>query len=580
MSWSNSGLSYWQADHAGEPLLETTVGDLLDRRAQELPEHEALVYSCYPEFGGALDIRWTYREYCDRADEVARGLMALGLKKGEHIAVWAINLPEWTLLQMAAAKVGLVLVTINSSYRRAELEYILKQSDVVALFFMARMHDQNCLETISSLVTPGLSYGATSSESLPALRYVCLLGTPPPGKSGHLDAWRPALFREMLAGSIYTRPEELRKRQSAVQPSDPMLLLYTSGTTGSPKGVVLSHFSCINNAIGITNRNNTRPDDRNCCPIPFFHAAGCMTVLETLYQGTALHPMIAFDPQKMLQIISSERCTTLDAVPTMLIALLQQSDFSSYDLSSLRLVISGSAPVPAQLMEEVKERIGADIAIVFGQTEASSVISQTVPSDSFEMKATTVGTPLPHVEVKIVQPTTRETVPWGESGELCCRGYLVMQGYYKMLDSTRETIDREGWLHTGDLATMDQNGYIRIVGRLKEMIIRGGENIYPREIEELLQSHPKVMAAQVIGVPDQFFGEELAALIIPQANEQIGEDELKEFCRERISHQKVPRYIQFVASYPMTASGKVQKYLLRRQAMQALGLEVLATASA
>jgi len=580
MSWTNASLSYWQADHAGTPLLETTVGDLLDRRAQELPEHEALIYSCYPEFDGAIDIRWTYREYCNRVDEVARGLMALGLKKGEHIAVWAINLPEWMLLQMAAAKVGLVLVTINPSYHRAELEHILKQSDVVALFFMARMHDQNCLETITSLVTPGLYYGATSSESLPMLRYVCLLGTPPPGKSGQLDAWRPALFREMLAGSIYTGPEALRKQQASVQPSDPLLLLYTSGTSGSPKGVVLSHFSCINNAIGITSRNNTRPDDRNCCPIPFFHAAGCMTVLGTLYQGTTLHPMITFDPQKMLQIVSAERCTSLEVVPTMLIALMQRTDFSSYDLSSLRLVISGGTPVPAQLMNEVKERIGADIAIVFGQTEASSVISQTLPDDSFEMKATTVGTPLPYVEVKIVHPTTHETVPWGESGELCCRGYLVMQGYYKMADSTRETIDREGWLHTGDLATMDQNGYIRIVGRLKEMIIRGGENIYPREIEELLLHHPKVMAAQVIGVPDRFFGEELAAQIILRAGEQIGEDELKEFCKERISQQKVPRYIQFVASYPTTASGKVQKHLLRQQVIHALGLEELATAPA
>jgi fatty-acyl-CoA synthase len=580
MSWTNPGLSYWQADHAGEPLLETTVGDLLDRRAQELSEREALVYSCYPEFGGALDIRWTYREYCDQADEVARGLMALGLKKGEHIALWATNMPEWMLLQMAAAKVGLVLVTINPAAHQAELEYILKQSDVAALFFMARMHDQNCLETVTSLVTPGLYYGAVSSEPLPVLRYVCLLGTPPPGKSGQLDPWRPALLREMLAGSIYTRPEALHERQASVQPSDPLLQLYTSGTTGTPKGVVLSHFSCINNATGFTKRNNTRQDDRMCCPIPFFHAAGYMTVLGTLYQGTALHPMISFDPQKMLQIISSERCTSLEAVPTMLIALMQQADFSRYDLSSLRLVISGGAPVPAQLMKEVKERIGADIAIVFGQTEASSVICQTSPDDPFEMKATTVGKPLPHVEVKIVQPTTHATVPWGESGELCCRGYLVMQGYYKMGDSTREVIDREGWLHTGDLATMDQNGYIRIVGRLKEMIIRGGENIYPREIEELLLRHPKVVDAQVIGVPDRFFGEELAALIIPKTGEQVGEDELREFCRGHISHQKVPRYIQFVTSYPTTASGKVQKYLLRQQTIRTLGLEELATASA
>jgi fatty-acyl-CoA synthase len=576
MGLTNDGLSFWQADNAGEPLLETTVGDLLDRRAQEQPEREALVYSCYPEFNGALDIRWTYREYCEQADEVARGLMALDLKKGAHIGVWAVNLPEWALLQMAAAKAGLVLVTINPNYRTTELEYVLKQSDVAALFFMAQVRDHNGLETVTSLVTPGTYYGAVSSERLPSLRYVCLLGTPPPGKSGHLDAWRPALFREMIASGIHSSPDALRARQASVLPSDAAMLQYTSGTTGFPKGAVLSHMGIINNAADFTNRSGVLSDDRLCCPMPFFHVGGCiLSVLGALYRGYTLHPMLSFDPRKTLQIISNERCTLLGAVPTMLTAMMLHPDFSEFDLSSLRCVASGGAPVPARLMEEVKERIGADIAIVFGQTESSAAITLTLLDDSFEMKATTVGLPLPHIEVKIVHPATQAVIPLGESGELCCRGYLVMLGYYKMPQQTQETIDSDGWLHTGDLATMDNNGYIRIVGRLKEMIIRGGENIYPREIEEFLLRHPRIMQAQVMGVPDRFFGEELLAVIVPKADEQLGEDELREYCKGQISHQKIPRYIQFVESYPLTASGKVQKFVLRQNAMRMLGLEEL-----
>ncbi len=580
MGLTNDGLSFWQADNTGGPLLEMTVGDLLDRRALELPEHEALVYSCYPEFNGALDIRWTYNEYHARVDEVARGLMALDLHKGEHIGVWAVNLPEWVLLQMAAAKAGLVLVTINPAYRAAELEYVLKQGDVAALFFMAQMRDHNCLETVTSLVTPGTYYGAVSSERLPALRYVCLLGTPPPGKSGHLDAWRPALFREMIASGAYIKPEALSARQASVLPSDPVMLQYTSGTTGFPKGAVLSHMNIINNVVDFNSRSEVRADDRLCCPMPFFHVGGCiLSVLGALYRGYTLHPMLSFDPHRALQIISSEHCTILGAVPTMLTAMMQQPDFADYDLSSLRTVVSGGTLVPAQLMEVVKERMGADIGIVFGQTESSAAITLTLPNDSFELKATTVGLPLPHIEVKIVHPATQAVVPLGERGELCCRGYLVMQGYYKMPQQTQETIDRDGWLHTGDLATMDSSGYVRIVGRLKEMVIRGGENIYPREIEEFLLRHPKVLQAQVLGVPDRFFGEELLAVIIPVPGESLSEDELRDYCKGQISHQKVPRYFQFVASYPLTASGKVQKFVLRQNAMRALGLEELVTTS-
>ncbi len=573
MGMTNDGLSYWQAESGGEPLLETTVGDLLDRRAGELPAQEAIVYSCYPEFGGALDIRWTYQEYCERANAVARGLMALGLSKGDHIAVWAANLPEWLLLQMGAAKAGLVLVTVNPAYRAQELEYVLKQGDVVALFFMTRIRDHDCLATVRSMITPGTRNGEVSSERLPMLRYVSLMGAPPASLLEQ-EGWRPTLMREMTMDGVQISEEELHERQSLVTPGDPAQILYTSGTTGFPKGAIQSHRSIVNNGMGFAQSWETRRDDHSCTAMPFFHAgASVLGVLASLYAGSTLHPLIAFDPLKTLQVISTERCTTFGGVPTMLLAIMQHPDFAKYDLSSLRTVVSGGSPVPVYLMEQVKERIGADVAIVFGQTEASAAITLTRQDDTFELKSATVGVPLPHVEVKIINPATGEIVPCGERGELCCRGYLVMQGYYQMPEKTAQTIDSDGWLHTGDLATMDARGYVNIVGRLKEMVIRGGENIFPREVEEFLIRHPRVADVQILGVPDKFFGEEMLAVVRPKEGEQLTEQELRDFCKEQISHQKIPRYFQFVDSYPMTASGKVQKFILREQAIKALGLE-------
>ncbi len=495
MGMTNDGLSFWLAETAGDPLLEKTVGDLLDQRADEIPSHEAVVYSCYPEFGGALDIRWTYRQYREHADEVARGLMALGLSKGDHIAVRAANLPEWLLLQMGAAKAGLVLVTINPAYQASELEYVLKQGDVTALFFMGRIRNHDCLETVSSLVTPGMQYGEVSSERLPVLRYVCLIGVPPSGKAGQED-WRPTLFREMLAGGASVSRDALRERQRSVQPSDAAMIQYTSGTTGFPKGATLAHRSIVNNAIGFAARNETRRDDHTCSAMPFFHVGGCvLAVLGSLYTGATLHPLVAFDPLKILQIISSERCTTMGGVPTMLMAMMQHPQFASFDLSSLYFVVSGGALVPVFLMEQVKERMGADVAIVFGQTEASAGITLTLPEDSFELKSATVGIPMPHIEVKIIDPLSGAVVPCGERGELCCRGYLVMQGYYKMPE----------------------------VIRLQEGV-------------------------------------------------ELTEEDLQAYCNGRISHQKIPRYFMFVDAYPMTASGKVQKFVLREKAIQALAL--------
>ena len=381
----------------------------------------------------------------------------------------------------------------------------------------------------------------------------------------------------MVAGGTRVSEQERSARQASVQSHDPVQIQYTSGTTGFPKGAMLHHYGLLNSAMLFARRWGLGQGDRYCNPLPFFHTGGCVVAaLGTLYTGATLRPLLTFDPLKALQIISQERCTAFLGVPTMLLALLQHPDLAGYDLSSLSRVCTGGTPVPVYLMEQVTERMGADVSIVFGQTEASPIITQTLPSDPFERKAATVGVPLPHTEVKIIHPATGELVPCGERGELCCRGYLVMLGYYKMAEKTAETIDPDGWLHTGDLATMDAQGYVNIVGRLKDMVIRGGENLFPAEIEAFLIRHPKVTDVQVLGVPDAFFGEELLAVVIPEAGEQLIEQELRDYCKGRISHQKIPRYFQFVESYPLTASGKVQKFVLREQAIKTLGLEDVA----
>ena len=573
MGMTNDGLSYWQAESDSVSQLETTIGNLLDQRVREYPEREAVVYSCYPEFGGALDIRWTYRQYHAHANAVAKGLMALGLNKGDHIAIWAANVPEWLLVQMGAAKAGLVLVTINPLLRGAELEYILKQGDIRALFFMARIRDHDCIATIRSMTDAGANNGEVHGERLPMLRYVSLVGGPPPGLATQ-EGWRPTLLSEMVAGGAQVSDEALHERQASVVPSDPAMMLYTSGTTGFPKGALLTHSGLLNDAAYFFLRMKLQTLFKPCVLVPFFHVFGCMGYnLGSLYGAGTLHPLLAFDPLKTLQIISTERCNFTGGVPTMLIAMLQHADFAKYDLSSVERVVCAGAPVPVSLMEQVKERIGADVVIAFGQTENSGAITLTLPDDPFELKAATVGIPYPYTDVKITSAETGEVVPVGERGEICCRGVIVMQGYYNMPEKTAQTVDSDGWLHTGDLATMDAHGYINIVGRLKDMVIRGGENLFPREIEEFLMRHPKVADVQVLGVPDTFFGEELLAVVLPVEGQQVTEEELRAYCKGNISPQKIPRYFQFVEAYPLTGSGKVQKFVLRERAIKELGLE-------
>jgi fatty-acyl-CoA synthase len=580
MGMMNNRLSYWQAETERTRLLELTMGDLLDQRADENPLHEAIVYSCYPEFGDTLSIRWTYQDYRNRANAIAKGLLALGLKQGDHIAILAANVPDWPFLLMAAAKTGLVLVTINPLLRAAEIEYILKQGDVRALFFMARVRDYDHLATIRALTIPCSKHGDVTSERFPLLRHVSLLGMPPTGLIK--EAWRPTFLSEVVTAGAQLSDTAVTERQASVSPTDPAVLIYTSGTTGFPKGALLMHYGLVNNALVYTKRLEpfvqreglTLQDLRVCSWFPFFHVAGIVTgLLSPLYAGSTTYPLLAFDPIKAMQIISRERCLVAIGVSTMIQALLAHPDVAHFDLSSLKMVGSGGAPVPLFLVEQIKTQLGADVGICFGQTEGSCCITMTLADDPFELKAATVGKALPHIEIKLIDPATGEIVPAGELGELCYRGVVVMAGYYKMPEKTAETIDPDGWAHSGDLATMSAQGYLNIVGRLKDMVIRGGENLFPVEVEEFLIRHPKVAQVQVVGVPDAYFGEELLAVVMKRAGEQLTGEELRVYCQGKISHQKIPRYFQFVENYPLTASGKVQKFVLREQAIKALGLE-------
>ena len=407
MGMTNDGLSYWQAEPDSEPQLDTTIGNLLAQRASEFPEREAVVYSvlfrnlaAHSIFAGRIaSIRHALQA-------IAKGLMALGLARGDHIAIWAANVPEWLLIQMGAAKAGLVLVTINPLLRGAELEYILKQGDIRALFFMARIRDHDCIETIRSMTTPGAHNGEVSGERLPMLRYVSLVGGSPPGLSGQ-EGWRPTLFPEMAAGGAQTSDEALRERQASIAPSDPAMMLYTSGTTGFPKGALLTHSGLLNDAGYFFLRMKLQTLFKSCVLVPFFHVFGCMGYnLGSLYGAGTLHPLLAFDPVKAMQVISTERCNFTGGVPTMLIAMLQHPDFAKYDLSSLERVVCAGAPVPVSLMEQVKERIGADVVIAFGQTENSGAITLTLPDDPFELKAATVGiaTPTPMSKSLTLRP--------------------------------------------------------------------------------------------------------------------------------------------------------------------------------
>ena len=541
-----------------------TVGGLLDLVAERRPEDDALVY---PDRG----LRYTYREFKEIVEECARALMALGLEKGDHVAVWGQNVPEWVILQFATGKVGAVLVTVNPAYRASELKYVLDQSDSAALFLTGGVKGADFVEILGQAVPElaGAAGGELSVAELPHLRHVVLMGE---GPRGGLPI---AGFDEFLARAAEVSPEKLKERQDSLDSDEVINMQYTSGTTGFPKGVQLTHANIVKNAFYIGECMELGPEDRVCIPVPFFHCFGCVlgTLNTVTHEGTMV-PVESFDAEEVLQAVHEERCTAVLGVPTMFIAELEHPDFEDYDTSSLRTGIMAGSPCPMEVMKQVVDVMGAsEITIAYGQTESSPVITQTRTEDPLELRVSTVGRALPETEVRIVGVDGGEDCGPGEQGELLTRGYLVMRGYYKMEDKTAEVIDDDGWLHTGDLAVMDENGYVRITGRAKDMVIRGGENVYPREIEEFLFTHPDISDVQVYGVPDEKYGEQVAAAVKKRPDSDLTEEDVKEFCRKNIARYKVPFYVDFVEEYPMTASGKIQKYKLREAAVERYGLQ-------
>lgn len=538
-------------------ILEKTVGQIVREQAALHPETEAYVY---PEHG----IRKTYREFDQETDRLAKAFIGIGIEKGEHIAIWSDNKREWLLSQYATGKMGGVLVTVNTSYQASELEYLLKQSDATTLILGEEFKSSNYIEILNT-VCPELKTaekGSLSSSKLPHFKRVIVMS-----KNQHPGIYT---WSEFEAFADRVGDEELENRFDSMEPDDVINIQYTSGTTGFPKGVMLTHLNVVNNGKLVGDTMNLTENDRLCIPVPFFHCFGC--VLGTMAAVTHSTTMVIaeqFEPKRVLQMVQDEKCTGLHGVPTMFIAELNHPDFKSFDTSTLRTGIMAGSPCPIEVMKKVISEMGAsEITIAYGQTESSPVITQTRADDDIEKRVATVGKPHAEVEVKIVDPVTNEEVAIGMPGELCTRGYHIMKGYYQNEEATKQAIDQDGWLHTGDIAVEDEDGYIAVTGRIKDMVIRGGENIYPREIEEFLYQHPSVQDVQVVGVPDPKYGEELMAWVILKDGEQMRTDELRDYCKGKISHHKIPRYIEFTKEYPMTASGKIQKFKLRELAIE------------
>lgn len=551
----------------GTPWVEgLTIGQVLRSTAQRYPNHEAAVFC-------ELGLRATYAELDGQVDQIARALLSLGLVPGDHFALWATNVPHWMWLQFAAARIGVVLVNINPSYRPNELRYALRQSDARGVALIDALKNTDYFASLRE-VCPDLHHcppGELQSQSCPRLQWaISLRGAAPPG----MLSWDAFLQRAELVS-----PARLADVESQLCPADAINIQYTSGTTGSPKGAMLSHRNILLNAYYAGLNQKFDHTDRICTPVPLYHCFGCVlgTLCAVVHGATIVFPGECFDAGRTLDAIERERCTAIYGVPTMFISQLEHESYPDRDLSSLRTGIMAGNPCPIELMKRVTRDMGArEITIGYGQTEASPLITQTRTDDPIELRVGTIGRPLPGVEVKIVHPETGEVLGDQQPGELCCRGHGVMLGYYNLPEKTAEAIDADGWLHTGDLAQREPNGYYRITGRLRDLIIRGGENIYPREVEERLYEHPAVEEVQVVGVPDRKYGEEVLAWIKLRQGHAATEHELSDFCRAALARFKVPRYYKFVDSFPTTVTGKIQKYKIREQAIHDLGLEDVA----
>jgi fatty-acyl-CoA synthase len=538
---------------------EETIGDFFEKQVEKDPSRDFLVY---PD----RDLRFTYKQFDERVNMLAKGLLSVGVKKGDHVGIWAKNVPDWLTFMFATAKIGVVLVTMNTAYKSHELEYVLKQSDMKALAIIDGFRDVDYLKILYDLV-PELKTqerGELRSERFPHLKQVIYVG-----QEKHRGMYNT---NELMLLGKHTDDAELLRVKKTLDNHDVINMQYTSGTTGFPKGVMLTHRNILNNGYYIGECQRFTEEDKLCLPVPLFHCFGIVLgVLAILTHRGTLVMLEEFDPLLALAAVQKESCTALYGVPTMFIAEFNHPMFEMFDLTSLRTGIMAGSPCPIEAMKKViSDMHMKDITIAYGLTEASPVFTQTNVDDSVEKRVNTVGRARPNIEVKLIDPETGETLGPGQTGEICCRGYNVMKGYYKMPDKTKEAVEEDGWLHSGDLATMDEDGYYTIVGRIKDMIIRGGENIYPREIEEFIHTMPEVQDVQVVGIPDEKYGEIVGAFVIPEKDVDLAEEDVRDYALQKIARYKVPKHVFIVDEFPLTTSGKIQKFKLRDQAVELL----------
>ncbi len=532
-------------------LIDITLGRLLEDIAQKLPNQDAVIYT-------DRDFRKTYKEFNELVDTYAKAFISLGIKKDDKVSIWATNIPEWLITLFASAKIGAILVTVNTNYKIFEVEYLLKQSDTHTLIFCDGFKDCNYVEIMSELTK--------DKDRLPCLQNCIHVGENTP--EGMMN------WNELIELSKNVTDEELKAIGDTLSPHEVVNMQYTSGTTGFPKGVMLTHYNIINDGYAIGECMKFSEKDRLCIPVPLFHCFGLVLgVMACITHSSSMVPVNYFRPTAVMDAITKEKCTAVHGVPTMFIAMLENPDFDKYDFSSLRTGIMAGSPCPVAVMQSVVDKMNmTEITIAYGLTEASPVCTQTRTDDPLELRVSTVGRTLPFMETKVVNPETGEECPPNVPGEFIVRGYNVMKGYYKMPEATAAIIDKDGWLHSGDLAAVDENGYYKITGRIKDMIIRGGENIYPKEIEEFIYTVDGVQDVQVVGVPSIEYGEEIMAYIIPKEGVTLTEDGIKETVRSNMARHKVPKYVKFIDSFPMTGSGKIQKYKLREMAVEELNL--------
>jgi fatty-acyl-CoA synthase len=540
---------------------DLTIGQYFERQVAADPDHDFIVY---PD----RDLRWTYGQFDQRVDQLAKGLLAIGIGRGDHLGIWARNVPDWLTFAFATAKLGVVLVTVNPVYKAHELAYVIKQSDMKALVIIDAFRDVDYVQIVRELVPEASTQqrGRLSSAEFPMLKSLIYMG--PEKHRGFYNV------PELLILGEHSPDAPLRAITADLKADDVVNMQYTSGTTGFPKGVMLTSRNILNNGFFIGEGQKLTPDDRVCLPVPFFHCFGIVLgVLAVLTHGATIVGVEQFDPVLVLAAVQKEKATALYGVPTMFIAELAHPMFDMFDLTSLRTGIMAGSPCPVETMRQVIDRMHAsEMTICYGLTETSPVFTQTTTDDTLERKCETVGRKHEDVEVRVIDPETGEDCPPGVPGELCCRGYNIMKGYYKMPEATEKAIDADGWLHSGDIGTVDEDGYYRITGRIKDMIIRGGENIYPREIEEFLYTMPGIEDAQVVGIPDAKYGEVVGAFIRKKAGADITESDVQEYARARMARYKAPKHVFFIDEFPMTASGKIQKYKLRDMAKETLGI--------